>query len=148
MSALPTFALSQVLTAFTIDYEEIVGESMLLHALLAKTMPTSRLPLKDLPRELGVDGSGRGGLERHGIVRVTGSKERPIVHRTPKGLQIRDGHAATVKTVLTRWRNHYGASVVGDLDRSLRAVDARLPDDLPDYVVVRFWRDVSFIAGG
>ena len=137
--------LSQALMAFTIAYEELNG-TMLIATLLAKSMPDGELPLVRLPRILGVDGSGKTGLERHGIVFVEGSGEQAIVQLTSEGLAIRDGHARSLSRVGEDWRRYYGRSVVEELSKSLGEVDAELPRDLPDYVVIQHWRDVTLEA--
>lgn len=134
--------LSQALMAFTIAYEELNGH-MLTAALLTKFMPDGNVPLVRLPGILGVDGSWKTGLERHGIVFVEGSGEQAIVQLTARGNAIRDGHARSLSRVEQDWHHHYGPTVVKELSKSLEEVDAELPRDLPDYVVIRHWRDVT-----
>ena len=134
--------LSQGLMAFTIAYEELNG-NMLTAALLTKSMPDGSSPLVQLPPILGVDGSGGTGLERHGIVSVEGSGEQAIAHLTARGTAIRDGHVRSLTKVEEGWRHQYGRTVVENLSKCLEEVDAELPGDLPDYITIGHWRDVT-----
>ena len=152
VSGLPLHALlSQALVAFLIDYEDRARFPMFAAAQLADTMPAGKVPLVDLPPILGVTGAGKSGLERHGIVRVTGSGDRRIASLTPVGTQIRDAYVPTVAGIGDGWDERYGTALVADLRAALERVDEKLDDDLPDHVVVRHkpfigFRDVSLTA--
>jgi hypothetical protein len=158
IAELPLFALaSQALMAFTIDYEEEALYPMPIVGLLVRTMPTSSASLDALPRVLGVDGSGKPGLERHGLVRVTGASQRRDATLTDLGIYVRDMHGPLIRTVTENWRERYGDEAVDRLAKSLAEVDEHLSRDLPDYVLVEFspgpgtsprtgFRDVSFEA--
>lgn len=155
---LPLFALaSQALMAFTIDYEEEALCPMAVGALIARTMRTSSTPLDRLPRFLGVNGSGKSGLERHGVVRVTRNGRRRLAKLTDVGVLVRNSHDHLVKSVTADWHERYGVEPVSALAKSLAGVDGQLDGRLPDYVLVQFspgpgtspttgFHDVSFDA--
>jgi len=140
--------LSQALMAFTIDYEEAAGFPMAVAALLAAAMPNGAEPLSHLPPGLGVNGTGKSLLERHGVVQVTGSGQHRTAALTGRGRLIRDAHPAKVAAVDPLWRQRYGEDAVDALADALRSVDERLEVGLPDHVLVRFapglgFRDIS-----
>lgn len=128
--------LSQALMGFLVDYEDRMPFPMAVAALLAQTMPDGAVRLADVPSVLAVDGAGKSGLERHGVVKVTGSGDKRVARLTPTGVQIRDAYEPTVEDVERSWRKRYGETV-GDLVAALERVDAKLPGDLPDHVLVR-----------
>lgn len=137
VSGLPlTALLSQALMAFLVDYEDRMPFPMATAALLAHAMPAGAVPLADVPPVLALDGAGKSGLERHGIVKVTGRGHQRVARLTPIGVQIRDAYEPTVDDVERSWRTRYGETV-GDLVTALARVDAKLPGDLPDHVLVR-----------
>lgn len=144
---LPLHALvSQALMAFTIDYEEEASFSMAMAAMLGRAMPTRAVPVESLPRVLGVNGSGKSGLERHGFVRVSGDREAGL---TDVGLRVRDAYQPVLASVTRSWRARFGDDLVNGLVTSLADVEDHLSGDLPDQVIVRYasglvFRDVSF----
>lgn len=150
-TGLPLSALlSQALMAFTIDYEE-ARFPMAVAAILSRAMASESVPLSSVPGVLGIDGSGKSGLERHGIVQVTGKGTAREATLTKVGQWICDNHSGAVMDVTRSWRERYGEDVVDRLMTSLAEVDSQLADDLPDHVLVRYangtgFRDVSFTA--
>lgn len=152
---LPLHALlSQALMAFTIDYEERAsGFPMAVAAQLVRAMPTRSVPLAALPGVLGVTGSGKSGLERHGFVRVTGKDDDPMASLTDLGVWARDGYEPGIADVVQAWRDRYGTDIVERLTSSLAAVDDQLAGDLPDFVLIRYvpgggFADVSHTETG
>ena len=149
-TGLPLHALlSQALMAFTIDYEERSLFSLAVSATVARCMPDGALALDQVPPILGVNGTGKTSLERHGAVRVTGTGQERVAHLTSVGVEMRERHAPIVADVEGMWRDRYGQEIVDDLAASLRRVDSRLGGDLPDHVLVRHavgrgFGDVSF----
>ena len=138
VSRLPLHALlSQALMAFLVDYEDRMPFPMAVAALIAQTMPGGAVPLADVPPVLAVDGAGKSGLERHGVVKVRGRGGQRVATLTPTGVRIRDAYQPTVDDVERSWRERYGAETVGDLVTALARVDAKLPGDLPDHILVR-----------
>ena len=137
VSRLPLVALlSQALMAFLIDFEDRMPFPMAAAALFVQTMPAGAMRLADVPPVLAVDGSGKSGLERHGVVKVTDSGDRRVARLTPTGVKIRDAYEPTVDDVERSWRKRYGETFT-DLVTALARVDANLPGDLPDHVLVR-----------
>lgn len=143
--------LSQTLMAFTIDYEEAVGLGLAVVALLGRAMPTGSAPLSALPRVLGVNGSGKSALERHGVVRVTEAWSDRVATLTAVGERICNIHERIVARVTDDWRSRHTPNLIDALIASLADVDRWLGDDLPDHVLVRYaagrgFADVSFAA--
>lgn len=147
---LPLHALlSQTLMAFTIDYEEQARFAMAVAGMLGRAMPSGSTRLSALPSVLGVNGSGKSALERHGLVRVTGSGHDRVATLTAVGERIHHAHERVVGTMTEHWRVHHGADLVAALFASLRHVEERANDHLPDHVLVRYaagrgFADVSF----
>lgn len=145
LQGLPLSALvSQAIMAFTIDYEGRAGCALSVAALLARAIPGGAVSLGDLPPILGVNGSGRSGLERHRIVAVSEGR----VTLTAAGRRIRDGHATRLNQVSEQWRERYGSAAIDSLVSALGAVDDRVEQGLPDFVLIRYggafgFRDVS-----
>jgi hypothetical protein len=143
-AGLPLIALaSQALMAFTIDYEDRARFPMAVAAILGRAMPSGAAPMGALPRVLAVDGSGKSGLERHGLVRVAAG----TAALTEIGVRVRDAYAPVVAEVSRDWTERYGTDVLG----ALSDVDAQLDERLPDHVLVRHrpgigFHDVSFHA--
>jgi hypothetical protein len=106
-------------------------------APLATPASTGIAPLAALPGVLGVTGAGTSLLERHGFICVNGAGSAKLATLTPRGERVRDTHAATVAATEQDWHAHHGAHAA-ELARVLAEVDARLPDDLPDHVTVRY----------
>lgn len=149
---LPLHALlSQTLMAFTIDYEEAAGLGLAVVGLLGGAMPTGSTPLSALPGALGVNGSGKSALERHGVVRVTEAEHDRVATLTAVGERICNTHERIVARVTDDWRSRHTPDLIDALIASLAEVDRRLGDDLPDHVLVRYasgrgLADVSFAA--
>jgi hypothetical protein len=144
VSDLPLHALlSQALMAFTIEYEENAHFPMAIAAKLA-TMPSSAVLMHDLPEALGVNGSGKSFLERHGFVRVTNNNKKRLASLTPTGLRVREAYQPTVSTVAHGLRRSYGEAIIDELVACLTSVDTQLDDGLPDCVLIRFVPGVGF----
>ena len=66
-----TALLSQLLVAFMVDYADAGGGALVVAEGLARGFAKrNNVPVNDVPAVLGVNGSGRSGLERHGLVTV------------------------------------------------------------------------------
>ncbi len=142
---LPLHALlSQALMAFTIDYEEQSSVAMAVAAMLCRTMPTGSTGVSALPTVLGVNGSGRSSLERHGVVSVSGSGNHREATLTTVGERIRDAHERIVGTVTESWRGRYG-QLFTELRASLGDVEKRVGDGLPHQVLVRYCAGRGFV---
>lgn len=141
-----TALLSQLLVAFSADYEDVAGAALVTAEGLVRGFGTGdAVPMGALPPVLGVNGSGSGGLpglERHGIVSVRPHPARPhekVAHLTARGQGIRDAYAGLVAGVESDWRARYGvsrvAAVRGRLEDLLPAFDPGLADALIASVV-------------
>lgn len=147
--SLPVYALaSQALMQFKSDYEHLADWNMTAADRLARAFPTDQLPVHAVPSSLHIDGSGKGSLERHGIVRVTGQGDDRVAELTPRGRELVANHAGRLRAIVEGWRARYGGQLVEGLERALRTVDEKLPNDLPDYVIVRSWADASLLRRG
>ena len=135
-----TALLGQALVGFTIDYEAFGLNSLLFAEGLTRGFPDDgAVPLNSLPHVLGVTGSGRSSLERHGYVAVPAAGGRPVeklAALTPRGQQARDAYGRLVWEVEAAWRHRYGAARVTALRDALEHVDARLPPGLPHQLMV------------
>jgi hypothetical protein len=121
--------------AYKIAVEERVILSIAVVAEIAKIMPSGQAPLEDVAH-LGVDGRGKSGLERHGVVKVSGSGNNRVARLTSVARKLPDAYEPAMTEVEKRWRDTYGARVVTELRKSLKAVGAEAASDLPDHVVV------------
>lgn len=137
VSMLPlTALLSQLLVAFMVDYAEAGGGALVVAEGLARGFGTKNaVPTEDVPSVLGVNGSGRSGLERHGLVAVqSGPGDEPsrVAKLTPKGQRVRDRYTALVRTVESDWTERFGASAIAAVraavETTLPALDPALPD--------------------
>ena len=136
--------LSQALVAFTIDYEQARIGSLSLGRIL-DGLPAEPFALdmatKAFGDQYGKLGSGKSGLERHGVVTVKDDR----VQLTAIGKHIRDHHRRTVEQIEQRWRSSYDG--VADVERALGAIAPDLPADLPDGVAV-IWFGGYRVVGG
>ena len=133
-----TALLSQLLVAFTIDYAEANGGVLVLVEGFVRGFGTrNAVPMKHLPAVLGVNGTGKSLLERHGFVSVkTNGKVKAIdvAHLNSKGQRERDMYRGLVRTVESDWASRLGATNILALRQSLEemlpALDPTLPDAL------------------
>jgi len=133
--------LGQALVGFTIDYEAFgLSSLMVAEGLVRGFGDHNAVPLNNLPRHLGVNGSGRSSLERHGLVAVTAvggaAHLDKLTRLTPVGQQTRDAYRRQVKEVENDWRRRYRATPVTTLRNALEEIDPRLSPGLPHHVMV------------
>lgn len=138
--------LSQVLTAFTIEFERGVADSG--HPEMSLAMGSNVM------RFLGEDGLRIGAiadlagvskqavsqqvayLEKHGYVAVEpdpADDRAKVVRLTERGFETRDVCRPLFATIERRWERRYGRDVVRCLRESLEAVVSQLDADLPHY---------------
>ena len=140
-----TALASQALTAFTIDYDED-ADSLLggLHGAVTflRLVAGTSMRLGEASKIAGVNGTGRSGFERHGLVTVEskprGGGER-LVALTPLGKRACDRYPTRVVDIEKRWRSQFGSRLIKDVRASLEALDGRLSNDLPDFPDVSGW---------
>lgn len=143
VSHLPLCALlGQALVAFTIDYEERHGSSMLVGANLLPLVPDRGLPLDRVPPVFAISGTGQSGLERHGIVKV--DAKRKLVKLTAVGRKLREVHGAVVAGVEAQWCDRYGGDTVARVRSALEALAPELDAGGPDHPVVVWKAGVGF----
>jgi hypothetical protein len=130
--------LSQLLVAFTVDYTESGGAALIVaEGLFRGFGQEDAVLMSSLPAVLGVDGGGKSGLERHGVVSVrpaTRDEQVNVAHLTTIGQRVRDDYPAIVRKVESDWASRYGSSALStvrdSLERMLPALDPELPDAL------------------
>jgi|TARA_B100002003_G_C14156875_1_gene557230 DNA-binding MarR family transcriptional regulator len=138
--------LSQVLAAFTIDYErERLGwlaiASRFLQLVDAEGATLGQLQeiegfAADTSLKYWVNGSGKPLLERHLIVVVEPGKPRDMnrrVYLTPKGRRMRGSYPHAVMEIERNWESLYGAGHVTNIRTTLEAFDSTFARALPDY---------------
>ncbi len=136
VSALPLHALlSQAYMAYKVAVEQRVILSIAVAAEIAKVMPSGEAPLEAVAH-LGVDGRGKSGLERHGVVKVSGPGKNRIARLTSIARRLPDAYEPVMAGVEKQWRETYGSRVVTELRKRLEAVDTKVASDLRDHVVV------------
>ncbi|MBA2607700.1 MAG: hypothetical protein H0U92_02040 [Actinobacteria bacterium] len=134
---LPVSALlSQALMDFTIRYESgfVWALSSTVHALLK--FPDEGLLLSDAPKEAGLTGNGKSGLERHLVVEVDnggGDRKMRRATLTLRGKFARDAYEANVVRVEQEWRARCGDATVSALRAALTQVNAELEPGLADH---------------
>lgn len=139
-----TALLSQTLAAFTIDYDEGVETVMGgLHGVtrFLRSFGRDGMPLGEASQLAGVNGTGRAGLERHGLVAVEASargKQRTVL-LTALGRRLCERYPGRVVEIESQWRGQFGPKVVDRMRSALETVDQRLNGDLPDYPETRDW---------
>jgi hypothetical protein len=130
--------LSQLLVAFMVDYADAGGGALVVAEGLARGFAKrNNVPVNDVPAVLGVNGSGRSGLERHGLVTVRPDPDGgaiKVAHLSMTGQRARDAYAVLVRNVESDWAARFGASAIAAvrdaLESTLAAIDPALPDAL------------------
>ncbi len=130
--------LSQLLMAFMVDYADAGGGALVVAEGLVRGFGRrNTVPMDDLPTVLGVNGGGKSGLERHGLVTAGPDPEdRPIkvAQLSLPGQRARDTYAELVRNVESEWAARFGLSTIAAvrdaLESTLPALDPNLPDAL------------------
>ena len=134
--------LSQVLAAFTIDYEEEHLGPLSAASVFLAQVPEDAISLARARSICDVVGTGKSAPERHLCVVVEPGGPRDgsrMVYLTPKARRIRDSYPALVMEIEARWRDRFGARVLDALRGPLEALDAGTPPGTPDYPDTRAW---------
>jgi len=121
--------LSQVLLAFTLDFERESALSLPICANALRVLTERGVPVRDLPQLTGVSKEALsmavGVLTRRSCA-VTGqdpaASRGKLVRLTPRGLAAQDDCLRLLDDVERRWRARYGAGEIGALRRSLQSV--------------------------
>ena len=123
--------LSQVLIAFTIDYDtEARGVFGGLNNAIRffRHLPDSGIPLAHAKETGDVTGTGRSNFERHRLVYV----ESGTVFPTDRGRAVRDAYPARAFEIEAEWRERFGADRVDGLRVELEALEIERRVDFPD----------------
>lgn len=120
VSVLPiTALLSQVLMAFTIDYEDRFPWPLASTLSVLVHIGDGAL-LSELPEGHGITATGKSLLERHLIVDV--EKLKPRDHRVTlsfRGKQVIEHHPKRLEAVEKEWDERYGSDLIGALRSAL-----------------------------
>jgi hypothetical protein len=130
--------LSQLLVAFMVDYADAGGGALVVAEGLVRGFGMkNNVPVSDVPPVLGVNGSGKSGLERHGLVTVLPDPDNraiKVAHLGLRGQRARDAYAVLARDVESDWAARFGASAIravrDALEPTLPAIDPALPDAL------------------
>ena len=144
---LPLIALlSQALAAFTIDYDESVETVMGgLHGVTTflRSLGKYGMPLSEAKKIADVNGTGRAGLERHGLVVVkaeAGARgNQRTVFLTALGRRVCNRFSGRLVEIEHHWSHRYGSKVVELLRSTLESMDQQLDTSFPDYPETREW---------
>jgi hypothetical protein len=146
--------LSQVLLAFTLDFESESEVSLAICANVVRLVHDDGVRLRELPRVSGVSKeairTAVGWLEKRGLLKV----EARLARLTAKGREAREDYLRRVGEVEKAWRVRYGDAAILELRESLEALPCDLlfrgmepypegwraviprPDVLPDFPMV------------
>ena len=133
--------LSQVLAAFTLDYEGEQLGSLAWASMFLRFVPDEGLPLAQARTLGGVVGNGKCGPERHLCVAVEPAKPSDgtrMVYLAPKSKRARDAYPALVSDIEERWRSRFGAAALG-LRETLADMEAEWDPDTADYPDTTTW---------
>jgi DNA-binding MarR family transcriptional regulator len=121
--------LSQVLLAFTIDFERESQLSLAISANALRALTETGVRVSDLPRRAGVSKEAisvsLGFLERRGCVAVEpdpAASRFKLARLTPSGRQAQDAYGRILGDVEASWRERFGAAGLAGLRESLQAL--------------------------
>jgi hypothetical protein len=130
--------LSQLLVAFMVDYAEAGGGALVVAEGLVRGFGMKNtVPMNEMPPVLGVNGRGKSGLERHGLVTVRPDPDDRRIkgaHLSLAGQRARDTYAVLVPNIERDWGARFGAPAIAAvrdaLEPTLLAIDPAIPDAL------------------
>lgn len=138
--------LSQVLTAFTVEFEHDVadaghpGLSLALGSNVLRFLGEDGLRIGTIAQLAGVSKQAVSQqvayLARHGYVTVepdSADQRAKVVQLTPRGWETRDVCRPLFGDIEGRWEERYGRDDVRRLRAALEAVAAQLEQGLPHY---------------
>ncbi len=145
--------LSQVLAAFTIDYERDIrgyGAGLGFTSNFLQFVGDEGTTLEQASALAGIVGNGKSALERHLVVVVAPGRARDgnrQVYPTPKARRARDSHPHRIMEIEGNWLARYGAYCVTRLRETLTSMDRGFGTDLPNYPDTTSWFFHSMNAG-
>lgn len=113
-----TALLSQALCNFAIDYSSVAGALGWTVLGLLPIDPKKGTPMAEVGRCADLSGTGKSGLERHGVVKI-GPKPQQIAKLTWIGKRLREAYEPATAAVEHRWREVYGDARVTKLRSAL-----------------------------
>jgi len=130
--------LSQVLLAFTLDFERESELSLPICTNALRVLTERGVPVRDLPQLTGVSKEALSMAARVLARRscaVTGpgpaASRGKLIRLTPGGLAAQDDYLRRLDEVERRWRAQYGAGEIGALRRSLWSVTGQRDEGRP-----------------
>ena len=124
---LPTL-LSQVLLAYTLDYESDAPVSLPIASNLLRVLTVEPIAVGQLPSLAGISkeavATSATWLQNAGlIVQATAAASRgKVLSLTPAGVTAQLAHSARLQTVEQSWNERLGSRVVGELRSALEAI--------------------------
>jgi DNA-binding MarR family transcriptional regulator len=142
--------LSQVLHAFTLEFERESEVSLAMSANVMRVLDEKGVRVRELPRLTGVSkqaiSMSTGFLAKRGYVVVepgTTAARSKLVRLTPKGHEAQDAYRPRLAEVEQRWQERYGEDTI----RALRAALETLVGE-PNWEASPLTRGLVPPAGG
>ena len=137
VSALPfTALLSQVLMAFTIDYEDRFPWPLTNTVNVLSHLSEAPRPLQEIPDGHGIAGNGKSLTERHLIAAVTKDGTRQLVALTDRGALVMKHHPQRLDAVAADWTERFGDNLITELRDALSDAEASFSGPFPDHLIV------------
>jgi|HubBroStandDraft_1064217.scaffolds.fasta_scaffold05107_6 hypothetical protein len=118
--------LSQVLLAFTLEYENEAKLPLPICANTLRVVPDDGVSLSDIPLLAGVSSEGvsssAGFLERHGYAEIgpdPSGRRGKFIWPTPRGVKARDGRARLAARIEQGWQQRFGVDRIHRLRDNL-----------------------------
>jgi hypothetical protein len=119
-----TTLLSQVLLAYTLEFERESQVSLPLDANVVRLLGASGVDVRALPTAAGVSSEAISMaltyLTRHGLAEVDGRPK--LASLTPRGLDVRESSPGRHSAVEQRWTSVFGRDELARLRAAMRAV--------------------------
>ncbi|HEX4720873.1 MAG TPA: hypothetical protein VH333_00055 [Pseudonocardiaceae bacterium] len=129
--------LSQVLIAFTLEFEAASDVSLPISANVLRVLDESGVLVRDLPGRSGVSkesiAAAVGFLERNGFVVLQPAGRGKSVALNPNGQRAQAAYHELVAEIESRWEKRFGVATLSGLRAALEPVaGAPLPQPYPD----------------
>lgn len=120
--------LSQVLLAYTLDYEADSPVSLPMAANLLRVLTVEPVPVGHLPSLAGISkeavATSATWLENAALIvqESSGDSRGKVMSLTPAGVEAQQAHSARSQAVEQRWEERLGSAIVDELRSALEAV--------------------------
>lgn len=120
--------LSQVLLAYTLDYEADSAVSLPMAANLLRVLTVEPVAVGDLPSLAGISkeavATSATWLENAGLIvqEARASSRGKVMSLTPAGVKAQGAHLARLQAVEQWWKERLGSAMVDELQSALEAV--------------------------